>query len=168
MSLKPVTTTPEAAPAQGRPLTGKHVLMIAIAFFGIIIAVNVYMMSQAIGGFPGLVEQHPYTASQEFDRKRAAQIALGWKVEVSTEENVLHAAFADAEGRPLEGLDVQAIVGRPATLADDREVALLPSATRPGVYELRAPLDLGMWRVEITALNAAGDRHHVTTEFRIR
>ena len=151
-----------------RPLTGKHVPLIAIAFFGVIIAVNVYMMSQAIGGFPGLVVKNSYVASQGWDADKQAQEALGWEVQVSTAGNALHAGFSDAEGRPLRDLAVTALVGRPATLAEDREVALIQSALNPGVYELSAPLDPGMWRVELTAKGPAGAVHRAVTEFRIR
>ncbi|MGG7568338.1 FixH family protein [Rhodovulum sp. DZ06] len=163
-----MTERSESAPAGGRPLTGKHVLLIAVAFFGVIISVNVYMMTQAIGGFPGLVVKNSYVASQSWDKDRQAQLALGWDVAVSTAGHALHASFTDAEGRPLRGLDVQAVVGRPATLAEDREVALLPDPAQPGVYVMKTPLDDGMWRVEITAADGAGGRHHVVTEFEIR
>ena len=159
---------PAPAPGGGRPLTGRHVLFGFIAFFGVIIAVNVYMMTQAIGGFPGLVVKNSYVASQGWDADKQAQEALGWSVAVSTAGNVLHASFADAEGRPLPGLIVTANVGRPATLSEDRLVTLAPAAAAPGVYELSTPLDEGMWRVEMTAKDAAGNSHLAITEFRIR
>ena len=163
-----MTQAKRAAPAGGRPLTGKHVLFGFIAFFGVIIAVNVYMMTQAIGGFPGLVVKNSYVASQGWDADKQAQEALGWSVAVSTAGNVLHAGFTDAEGRPLRDLIVTATVGRPATLSEDRRVTLVQSALNPGVYELSAPLDEGMWRVEMTATDPAGNSHLAITEFHIR
>lgn len=158
----------EAARPGERRLTGRHVLLIAIAFFGVIISVNVYMMTQAIGGFPGLVVKNGYVASQTWDKDRQAQLALGWTAAVSTAGNALHAAYTDAEGRALGGLVVTAVVGRPATLADDRTVTLMPEPAQPGVYVLDTPLSEGMWRVELTAVDAAGGKHHTVTEFRIR
>lgn len=65
----------------GKPLTGRHVLAITLAAFGVIIAVNVLMAVKAVRTFPGLEVANSYVASQSFDRDRAVQTALGWRVE---------------------------------------------------------------------------------------
>ena len=63
-----------------RELTGRHVLAITLAAFGVIIAVNMVMAFKAVSPFPGLETPNSYVASQVFDRERTAQAALGWTV----------------------------------------------------------------------------------------
>ena len=50
-----------------RELTGKHVLVITVGFFGVIIAVNLLMAYKAISTFPGLEVSNSYVASQKFN-----------------------------------------------------------------------------------------------------
>ena len=59
-----------------RPLTGWHVLAMFVAFFGVIIAVNLTLAWQAISTFPGLEVENSYVASQTFDADRRAQVVL--------------------------------------------------------------------------------------------
>ncbi len=47
--------------------TGKHMLGVMIAGFGIVAAVNFYMASLAVGGFHGIVVENSYVASQKFN-----------------------------------------------------------------------------------------------------
>jgi len=42
--------------SEGRPLTGRKVLLIILAFFGVIITVNLVLAFNAIRTFPGLEE----------------------------------------------------------------------------------------------------------------
>jgi nitrogen fixation protein FixH len=49
--------------------TGWHMLGIMVAFFGVIIAVNLTMAYNAIHSWSGLVVQNTYVASQEFNDK---------------------------------------------------------------------------------------------------
>ena len=59
-------------------LTGRGVAVIAGCFFLAFLIPNVILTWTAIGTFSGVVVDDSYAASQEFDRRRAAQIALGW------------------------------------------------------------------------------------------
>ena len=47
-----------------KELTGKHVLFMVLAFFGVIIAVNFTMAYQAVSTFPGLEVRNGYVASR--------------------------------------------------------------------------------------------------------
>ena len=143
-----------------RPLTGRKVLAIFIGAFGIVFAVNFYMMYRAIDGFPGLVVQSSYVAGQGFDERRAAQEALGWRMQVRHDDGVL-VEMIDRGGAALTGLKVRAVIGRPATANEDREVAF--SAVSQGY---RAPLTLapGIWAVMLTASDAQGRTYRARTE----
>src|SRR3546814_19411645 len=47
-----------------RPFTGRHAAMILIAFFGVVISVNIVMASFALSTFGGTVVDNSYVASQ--------------------------------------------------------------------------------------------------------
>jgi nitrogen fixation protein FixH len=127
-------------------LTGKQVLMIAVAAFGTIIAVNLAMLFAATGTFPGLVVDNSYVASQSWDARHTAQRALGWHATTAWRDGRLLVGLRDADGRPVEGAVLEAVVGRPTVASEDRLLALSPG--RDG-YGVPVELDSGAWRVEI-------------------
>ena len=64
-----------------RTFTGRHMTMILVAFFGVVITVNFTMASYAVGTFGGVVVENSYVASQDFNRwldEAKAEKALGW------------------------------------------------------------------------------------------
>lgn len=69
-----------------RPFTGRHMAMIMVSFFSVVIAVNVFMAREAISTFSGVVVENSYVASQHFNRwldEARAERALGWKAAIS-------------------------------------------------------------------------------------
>ncbi|MBK6707365.1 MAG: FixH family protein [Sphingomonadales bacterium] len=69
-----------------KPFTGYHIAAILIGFFGIVIAVNIYMAKVAIGTFGGTVVDNSYVASQQYNEWLAEaekQAKLGWAVEAT-------------------------------------------------------------------------------------
>jgi len=143
--------------AKSREFTGRHMLGVMCAFFGVIIAVNLTMATFARTSWSGLVVQNTYVASQEFNRKAAegrAQAALGFTPAFSIEDGVLRFALADAGGQPVRLESGVATLHRPVGAADDAEVALAASADGG----LEAALDVadGAWIVVVRATAAAG------------
>lgn len=66
--------------------TGWHMTAILVAFFGVVIAVNVGMARLASHTFSGVVVENSYDASQQFDRwldEAAREQALGWHAQVA-------------------------------------------------------------------------------------
>jgi nitrogen fixation protein FixH len=64
-----------------RRFTGRHMLAAMLAFFGVILAVNMAMATLATRTFGGVVVENSYVASQEFNAWLAAaraQRKLGW------------------------------------------------------------------------------------------
>ncbi len=131
-----------------RTLTGRKVLLIFIAFFGIVTAVNIVMIYSATSTFPGLVVKNSYVASQNFDAERNAHNALGWSAGAGLDDGELTVAIQDRDGAPVHGLAVSAIIGRPATNEGERIVDLHPSGD---VYIAHPGLPKGAWRIEIRA-----------------
>ena len=63
----------ERAGRMARELTGRHVLAITLAAFGVVIGVNLLLAVKAVGTFPGVEVSNSYVASQVFDRERSTQ-----------------------------------------------------------------------------------------------
>lgn len=131
-----------------RELTGRHVLAITLAAFGTIIAVNLFMAFKAVGTFPGLEVANSYVASQDFDRERAAQRALDWRVTPDYDGRELVLAIRDAQGNPAPVKTLEVTVGRPTHVREDQSPIFAYSG---GLF--RAPLVLapGMWNIHLTA-----------------
>lgn len=144
-----------------RPLTGKHVLIIALSAFAVILAANLTMMFAATGTFPGLVVKNSYVAGVGWDARAAEQRALGWQAVAGHDGGALYVRITGADGRPVEGLAVEALVGRPASAAEDRTLALAA-----GADGYRAPVELapGLWRIEITGSHSDGRSYRASTE----
>ncbi|MGL4319762.1 MAG: FixH family protein [Paracoccaceae bacterium] len=136
-------------------ITGRHVLIMFLAFFAVIIAVNVALAWRAIATFPGLEVPNSYVASQTFDVERSAQIALGWTLTPSygADDGTLRLAFTDAQGRALAVSDLQVLVGRTTQSADD----LAPVFTlQDGAYVAPVDLGSGIWMMAVSAHAADG------------
>lgn len=134
---------------KAREFTGRHMLAIMFAFFGVIITVNLTMATLARTSWSGLVVPNTYVASQEFNRKAGegrAQAALGWTAELSIASGMLRFALTDAEGEPVRLTGGIATLHRPVGAADDMSVSL--DVAGDG---LEAPLAIedGAWIVEV-------------------
>lgn len=151
----------EAAPSSRR-LTGVKVLLILVAFFGIVFAVNGVMMYVAIDTFPGVATESSYEAGRRFNKDIAdaqAQTDAGWKADLSARrgnDGSASLAFSprDAEGNPVTGLAVTAHLFRPTTDAGESFVTLTEGET--GVYRARTPVAAGVYDIELVADGPAG------------
>lgn len=138
---------------RGREITGRHVLIGFLAAFGVVLAANLTMMFFALSGFPGLVSSSPYTEGQRFDAELKAERALGWQVGADWAGGRLSVSVLGADGAPVEGLSVSAVVGRPATDGYDAALSLTPA--EGGAHVADIALDPGRWRVAIEAERAS-------------
>ena len=129
-------------------LKGRHVAMIFGLGFGIIIAVNLTLAYNAVRTFPGLETKNSYVASQTFDKRRAAQEALGWTVEARLEEDMLILSITDEDGRPVQAGKLSATVGRPTNVSEDRVPEFAFNGHAYVAYEDLRP---GNWDVWLTA-----------------
>ncbi|WP_299408115.1 FixH family protein [uncultured Roseobacter sp.] len=142
-----------------RNLTGRHVAMIFVSAFTVIISVNLFLAYSAISTFPGLEVRNSYVASQKFDVDRAAQTALGWSVLAEARGGEVHLSITDAERQPVEVAALEATLGRATHVRDDQTPAFVFDGTR---YVAPAALAPGNWNLRMVALADDG------TEFRQR
>jgi nitrogen fixation protein FixH len=135
-----------------REITGRDVLTMTAAAFGVIIAVNGVLAWKAISTFPGVEVASSYTAGIGFDSRRAAQEALGWHVAATYRDGRLIIAFTDAHGlvRPA---DLSVSVGRTTEAAQDQTAALLWDGAG---FVGPVALTQGRWRVDIRAMASDG------------
>ena len=133
-----------------KELKGGHVLAMIIAFFGVIIAVNMVMAYLANSTWSGLVVENGYVASQNFHNdlaKAKAQEALGWNVGFAFDKDSVKVTFADAKGEKLDRLTLAGKLQRTVTDKEDQVLAF--SWMGSGTYAAPARLAPGLWEVEI-------------------
>lgn len=123
-------------------ITGRHVLIGFILFFGIIIGVNVIFITKATGTFPGLIVQHPFKKGVAYNKtleQRRAEAKLQWRVHHNiTKEDDGQEYFIvqvqDADGTPLDGLDVNLHLWQAGNNDADLELQLQPMGS--GKYKV--------------------------------
>ncbi|MEZ0244455.1 MAG: FixH family protein [Sphingomonas sp.] len=140
-----------------RQFTGRHMAAIMVAFFSVVIGVNVVMASSAIHTFGGTVVDNSYVASQKFNgllRDADAQDRLGWRANVSTEpQNRLVVTLAgprEQVTRATVAVEAEHPLGRV------KSQHLRLTERSPGIYAATQPLPSGRWRLRIEAQTAAG------------
>lgn len=146
-------------------LTGKHVFAITASAFAVIIGVNVLLAVKAVSTFPGLEVDNSYVASQGFDRRKAAQEALGWTMTPGYDRGRMTLAFHGADGQPVQVQDLQVLVGRTTEASDDS----FPAFVRVGdLYAADLPLGRGKWMVKVTATSADGTLFEQRSELYVK
>jgi nitrogen fixation protein FixH len=134
-------------------ITGKHVLMIFVGAFSIIIGVNIALAVNAVRSFPGLEVKNSYVASQQFNTRRDAQVALGWTAVATQTAGKVHLKITDADGKPVQVAQLNAVVGRATHLHDDRSPQFAFDGTS---YSAREDLGAGKWVLRLKAVAIDG------------
>jgi nitrogen fixation protein FixH len=144
--------------AGGKPLTGRKVLLMVLAFFGVVMTVNLgILLPNAIKTFRGIETPSAYRASQDFNENLAigaAQAARGWDVEahvVRGEDGVVTAEITtrDRDGKMLAPMDGEAMLARPA----DRRMDLVAPIELVGYGSYQARFEdvaAGQWDIVLS------------------
>lgn len=132
--------------------TGRHFLLIIMAFFGVIIAVNVTMAVYANSSWTGLVVHNSYVAGLEFNKKsreHREQAALGWDATLTGADGTLRFSLVDDKGQPVKLKSGAASFRRPVSDAEDTILTLAPTSGAA----LDAPFAIGdgVWILVIEA-----------------
>lgn len=138
------------------PLTGWHVLGVFVAFFGVVIAVNVVMARDALSTFGGVVVDNSYVASQHYNRwldEAARERKLGWTARATRRKDGRVAI--ELTGVPAGAVEVDANAWHPLGRMPDHELRFL--AEPSGVWVSEQPLPEGRWRLRIE-VKASGQR----------
>jgi len=146
-----------------KPLTGGKVLLILVAFFGVVIGVNVTMMRLAITTLPGTEVDSAYSASLGYEKEILAardQSARNWQVDAHIERGadgmaLLQVEARDQRGRPVTGLKFFGTFERPTDKRADLAIALAEVGI--GIYRGRLEaIAPGQWDLVLEGDGSAG------------
>jgi nitrogen fixation protein FixH len=150
-----MNTMPQRPPFR---FTGWHMTGIMVAFFGVVIAVNVWMARVAVTSFTGTVVDNGYVASQSFNRwldQASHDKALGWSAGAHRlPDGTVRLTLA---GKGTEGATVSARAIQPLDGKADRELAF--TRADDGTYRSTRPLAAVRWRL-LVAVSAGGQTWH--------
>ena len=155
-------------PRPVKPLTGRKVLVWFLGFFLIVFGANFIMSWFAITTFSGVETKDAYVKGRDFNAeisRAEKQKALGWTIAVKAEnlskdEVFLTLTIKNAEGGPLETMDVEGLLVRSVHDGVDQEIAF--ASLGGGKYAGAAQLPLqGKWQLQATVKDAAGRERKV-------
>ncbi|MBI5263772.1 MAG: FixH family protein [Bradyrhizobium sp.] len=153
---------PAAAP---KPLTGRKVFLMLLAFFGLVIGVNGMAMKLAISTLPGTEVDSPYAASLGYGREIMAaheQASRKWQVNAQIQRSdnggaTVQVEARDASGRPMTGLKFQGRLERPTDKRADLPLELAEVGI--GIYRAdAAAVAPGQWDLVLEGDAKGGHR----------
>ncbi|MCC8939697.1 FixH family protein [Bradyrhizobium sp. Arg62] len=139
-----------------RPITGRFVLIVVLAFFSVVIGANLVMMRFAITTLPGTEVDSAYSASLAYQREILAarqQNERNWQVQVHVHRQpdgraLLAIEARDRAGAPLAGMNFVARLERPVDRRADRAIDV--SEVNVGTYRgSAAAVAVGQWDLVI-------------------
>jgi nitrogen fixation protein FixH len=132
--------------------TGWHMLTIMVAFFGTIIAVNIFMAYLANASWSGMLSKNTYVASQDFNKNaaRAREWAReGFKGDLAVEAGRVRYRLTGPADL-LTGIDhVEAIFHRPV---GDKQDFSLKLTRQQDAFSAAEALPSGPWIVDLAAM----------------
>jgi nitrogen fixation protein FixH len=147
----PSTATASPAP---RILTGRMVLFYFIAFFGVIFAMNFYMVRVALSSFSGVETESAYKAGLSFKNDVAAahaQDARHWAVEARLQRGGdatrIIITARDAQAQSLLGLTPEVRLAHPTDKRRDVPVDFIEVTA--GRFQNLTPMPQGQWDLVI-------------------
>lgn len=154
----------EPKPRRGFRFTGWHMLAIMVAFFGVVIGVNLWMAGLASRTFTGEVVQNGYVGSQNFNRwldEAAREKGLGWSAEVARQAD--GRLTVTVSGKGLAGASLSGEAIRPLAEGEARAEAIAFRPVKTGdaaaSFVSVRPLAPGRWRLRLI-LSAGGHTWH--------
>ncbi len=141
-----------------KPLTGRKTFAIVLAIFGIVFAVNGYMVAMAVSTYTGEDENSAYLQGANYNQtldRRAEQAALGWRATIGAEREQGHGlrVFVSVVGRngyPVRQLRMLGVLRHPSDASRDRPLIL--KEEKAGVYAARLDnVASGAWDVVVHA-----------------
>lgn len=153
-----------------KPLTGRAVLLMVLAFFAATIGINVLMATVALESFDGLDQPDAFRKGRAFNDVLAAQraeTALGWSAQITpriinpaSRTIALTLRMTDKQGRGILNLAITGALKRPTDAGLDTPVRFTTLGT--GLYRAQVPLPAwGRWTL-VAQAQAGEDRARIS------
>jgi len=127
-----------------RHFSGRHMTAILIAFFGVVIAVNLTMATFATRTFGGVVVENSYVASQKYNVWLAAaerQQKLAWKIAPALDgERHIEVSLS------IDGADISGFARHPLGREADVPLTFVTSGAEARSIEALPP---GRWNIHL-------------------
>ncbi|PWE55465.1 cation transporter [Metarhizobium album] len=136
----------------GKGFTGRHMLAIMLAFFGVVIGVNMLMAWYATTSWSGLIVENTYVASQQFNGRAAAMRAMaasGIAGKISVRGGVIEYDLRNRDGSPAAADSVTVHFKRP--VGDHQDFATELAKAGEGRFEKAYDVPVGEWIAEIVS-----------------
>lgn len=155
-------------------ITGKHVLIAMICFFGLIIAVNVVFVHLAVKSFPGEEVEKSYYQGLNYNNalaEKARQAEKGWHLLLLEAPSVGGDPFIDVklvtkDGKAVYGAFLEGELSRPTTDSGRQEVTFFP--LKDGVYRAKLmPPNTGYWDLALIVRESTDGPIELSAETRI-
>lgn len=142
-----------------KKLTGRHVLLLLCAFFGVMVVANAAFVTFAVRSFPGESQKKSYLQGINYNEtlaERHQQATLGWRAEITQiNPSRIELRMFDADNAPLTGLDIAGSIERPSHSGADQQ--FICDERSPGVYASSlTALEPGAWKI-IAVANGRDD-----------
>lgn len=143
---------------RNKELTGRHILLMLFAFFGVMIVANTAFVVLAVKSFPGESQKKSYVQGLNYNdvlERRARQSALGWQVAIralnsDNDMTAIDITIRSANEEPLSGLTIDGAIRRSVHDGADQPISF--EETGPGGYRAEVTrLDAGIWDLTGTA-----------------
>lgn len=146
------------------PFTGRHITAIIVAFFVVVVSVNLIMARAASRTFGGVVVENSYVASQKFNgwlAEAERQKALGWSANASHRSD--GRVVVTLGGVPEGVISLNGYARHPLGRMPDQVLQFERAAD--GSYVSQGALPNGRWQLRLE-LRAAGQVWRSEQEFR--
>ena len=142
-----------------KKFTGYHAAAVIVAFFAVVVVVNLVMAQFALSTFSGTVVDNSYVASQKYNKwldQARNQKEYGWTVSPALRKaGKASIAITTSDGAPLQGATMEAVAEHPIGQSDPFEISFTQAAT--GEYQSVQPLPEGRWKMKI--IITVGDKN---------
>lgn len=136
---------------QPRRFTGYHAAMVVVAFFAVVVAVNVTMATLAVSTFGGTVVDNSYVASQKFNnwlKEARREKEMGWTLTgPARDAGRVRLSLVDAAGEPLSSAVVVMRAEHPLGRTPARDLRF--TETQPGTFVSTEVLPAGRWKARL-------------------
>lgn len=142
------------------PFTGRHIAAILVAFFAVVIGVNLFMARSAISTFGGVVVENSYVASQHYNKwldEAAREKQLGWQAKAARGSD--GRVTVTLGGAPEGGVTLSGAARHPLGRAADQPLRFHRLAD--GTWQSDVALPAGRWTLR---LEATSGQHRWRTE----